>query len=77
MESKLCRQQNVMTSLAKPKCKTSLLGKQNTWGNLLNKKSSTNNVVVSKKVSKLNSPTSNRNEKSTFFSNNLMKIILK
>lgn len=39
MESKLNRQQKAMTSLAKPKYKTSLPEKQNTWSNLLNKKS--------------------------------------
>lgn len=39
MESKLNQQQKAMTSLAKPKYKTSLTEKPNTWSNLLNKKS--------------------------------------
>lgn len=39
MESRLNQQQKAMTSLAKPKYKISLPEKQNTWSNLLNKKS--------------------------------------
>lgn len=49
MESKLCRQKNFMISLSKPKYKTSLPQKQNTWSTLLNKKSvGTNTAIASK-----------------------------
>lgn len=49
MESKSRRQKNAMISLSKPKYKTSLQDKQNTWGNLLNKKSvGTNTTITSK-----------------------------
>ncbi|XP_060838606.1 uveal autoantigen with coiled-coil domains and ankyrin repeats protein-like isoform X1 [Rhopalosiphum padi] len=49
MESKSCRQKNAMISLSKPKYKTSLPEKQNTWGNLLNKKSVGTNTAISTK----------------------------
>ncbi|XP_050052941.1 uveal autoantigen with coiled-coil domains and ankyrin repeats protein-like isoform X2 [Aphis gossypii] len=53
MESKLCRQKNAMISLSKPKYKTSLPEKQNTWGNLLNKKSvGTNTAITTKNKAK-------------------------
>lgn len=50
MESKSCRQKNAMISLSKPKYKTSLPEKPNTWGNLLNKKSVGTNTVITSKV---------------------------
>lgn len=50
MESKACRQKNAMISLSKPKYKTSLPEKQNTWGNLLNKKSVGTNTVIASKI---------------------------
>lgn len=46
MESKFNQQQNIMISLAKPKYKTSLPENQNTWGNLLNKKSTSTNTAI-------------------------------
>ncbi|XP_025202636.1 uncharacterized protein LOC112599779 isoform X2 [Melanaphis sacchari] len=53
MESKSCRQKNAMISLSKPKYKTSLPEKHNTWGNLLNKKSvGTNTVITTKNKAK-------------------------
>lgn len=56
MESKFNQQQNTIISLAKSKYKTSLPEKQNTWGNLLNKKSSSNNTAINlKKKPKENS----------------------
>lgn len=59
MESKLNRQKNFMVSLSKPKHKNVEPEKQNTWSNLLNKKSaSTNTVIVSKKKPKQSSPIS-------------------
>jgi len=48
--SKACRQKNVMISLSKPKYKKSLPEKQNTWGNLLNKKSVGTNTVIPSKL---------------------------
>ncbi|CAI6349374.1 unnamed protein product [Macrosiphum euphorbiae] len=50
MESKSCRQKNAMISLSKPKYKTSLPEKQNTWGNLLNKKSVGTNTAITSKI---------------------------
>lgn len=44
MESRLNQQQKAMNSLAKPKYKNSLPEKQNTWSNLLNKKSASSNT---------------------------------
>ncbi|XP_050432088.1 TNF receptor-associated factor family protein DDB_G0272098-like [Adelges cooleyi] len=56
MESKLCRQQSVMNSLAQPKYRNSLLEKNNTWSNLLNKKSvSTNTATTNNTKQKTNS----------------------
>ncbi|KAL5244688.1 hypothetical protein ACI65C_012098 [Semiaphis heraclei] len=52
MESKACRQKNAMISLSKPKYKTSLPEKQNTWGNLLNKKSVGTNTFLPPAMSK-------------------------
>ncbi|XP_025414153.1 lamin-like protein isoform X2 [Sipha flava] len=64
MESKLCRQQNTMNSLAKPKHKTVLPEKQNTWSNLLNKKTNTSNTAIAfNKKSKKNSLISENNPK--------------
>lgn len=76
MESKLCRQQNAMTSLAKPKHKIVLPEKQNTWSNLLNKKTtSTNTAVAFNKKSKRNSLISENNPKSMNI-NYFMEMIL-
>lgn len=56
MESKLNQQQNTMIPLVKPKYKTSLPENQNTWGNLLNKKSTSINTAINlKKKPKENS----------------------
>jgi hypothetical protein len=77
MESKLCRQQNTMNSLAKPKHKTVLPEKQNTWSNLLNKKTNTSNTAIAfNKKSKKNSLISENNPKSMNF-NSFIDIILK
>lgn len=75
MESKLSQQKNVMTSKIKPKSKISSSEKQNTWSNLLNKKStSTNTVLESKNKSKKHSPIFNKNNKSMYV-NILIKMI--
>lgn len=56
MESKLNQQQNTMIPLVKPKYKISLPENQNTWGNLLNKKSTSINTAINlKKKPKENS----------------------
>lgn len=49
MESKLHRQKNAMVSLTKPKYKTSIPEKPNTWGNILSKKSTSSNATISSK----------------------------
>jgi len=68
MESKACRQKNAMISLSKPKYKTTLPEKQNTWGNLLNKKSvGTNTVIASKTKTKKYSSIPEMNTKSMNF----------
>lgn len=63
MESKLCRQQNAMVSLAKPKYKISMPDKQNTWSNLLNKKPATTDTTVKpyKKSSSNNKTSKSKN----------------
>lgn len=75
MESKLSQQKNVMTSKIKPKPKISSSEKQNTWSNLLNKKStSTNTVLESKNKFKKHSAIFNKNNKSMYV-NILIKMI--
>lgn len=65
MESKACRQKNAMISLSKPKYKISLPEKQNTWGNLLNKKSvGTNTSMTTKNKAKQYSSIPEMNTKS-------------
>lgn len=67
MESKSSRQKNAMISLSRTKHKTSLTEKQNTWSNLLNKKStSTNSIIVSKRKPNQSSPISEKITNSMF-----------
>lgn len=76
MESKLCQPQHAKNSLTKPKNKTALPEKQNTWSNLLHKKSaSTNTAMAFNKKSKKNSLVSENNPKSMNF-NSFIKILL-
>lgn len=75
MESKLCQQKSATTYLVKPKQKISLSEKQNTWSNLLNKKSTSTNIVTEpKNKSRKHSSIYNKNNKSMKV-NILMKII--
>lgn len=76
MESKLYRQQNAMISLSKPKYKTALPEKKNTWSNVLTKKStSTNTAIAFNKNSKKDALISQNYPKSMNF-NCFLKIFL-